>query len=97
MNLDDTIRLQALKLKQLNTDGSNMSDDLIDHLLKDAPQGEFRNVCATISHQLFDELTGLCSLLEISKRKFIELALVDAINKTGFIMEEVKPIQGEFA
>lgn len=95
MNFDETIRLQALRLKQLNTQGHTLGDSLVDKLLEQAPEGTTRNICAAVSPQMFDEVNGLCSLLEISKRRFVELALRDAIDKTGSIVNEVQPFPEE--
>lgn len=95
MNLDDTLRLHALQLKQLNNDGVGDGGQILDRLMKEAPEGTFRNVCALISSELFNELDGLCGLLEISKRLFIELAIVEAIKKAASVMEEVRPLDQE--
>ena len=92
MNLDETLRLKALRAKELHQRGSDMADQLLDHLAKDAPE-QLRNICAHISVPLFDEVDQLCSLLEMSKRRFVELALVDAVQKAHAILHEVQPFE----
>jgi hypothetical protein len=95
MNSTETLRLQALKLKQLTTRGSDIPDDLVDAIIKQNPSEELplRNVCAFVSHQLFDEIEGLCNTLSISKRRFVEMALIDLIAKANVIIEEVQPFE----
>ena len=89
MNLDETLRLKALKLKQLNTMGSDFADVIIDQIAKDNP--ETRNICAHISLPLFQEVDSLCGLLDMSKRRFVEMALSDAVSKAHTILGEIKP------
>jgi hypothetical protein len=96
MNSTETLRLQALKLKQLTTNGNDFSDAIVDELIKQNP-GEtapLRNICAFISPVLFDEIDGLCSTLTISKRRFVEMALIDLVAKANSIVEEVQPFEG---
>jgi hypothetical protein len=96
MNSTETLRLQALKLKQLTTNGNDFSDALVDELIKQNPAEPppLRNICAFISPVLFDEIEGLCSTLSISKRRFVEMALIDLMAKANSIVEEVQPFEG---
>jgi len=96
MNSTETLRLQALKLKQLHTNGNDFSDALVDELIKQNPTETppLRNICAFISPVLFDEIEGLCSTLSISKRRFVEMALIDLMAKANSIVEEVQPFEG---
>lgn len=91
MNLDETIRLQALKVKQLNTQGSDI--DLVDHFLKTSPAvpEQMRNICASISIPLFERVENTCKSLDISKRRFVELALISALDRAAEIVDEVDP------
>lgn len=96
MNFDETIRLQALRLKQLNSMGHIGADGIVDQLLANAPEnGAFRNICASVSQQLFDEVNGICDVLDISKRRFVEMALIEAIKKSNEIMIDVQPFDQE--
>lgn len=94
MNLDETIRLQALKQKQLTTQGSD--HDFVDMVLRHQPEvpEQMRNICATISTTLFNEVENCCSMLDLSKRRFVELALQDALAKAATIIDEVDPFMG---
>src|SRR5664280_2600827 len=67
--------------------GSNNSD-LLDLIANDQIQHtvELKNVCAKVSPQLADKLEEVCGLLSISKRRFIEAALIEALNQAEEIM-----------
>lgn len=90
MNLNELVRLKALEQKRFNQGEGDLHDALIDDLLK-RDGGEFRNICAHISPQLYDEIDSLCSALDISKRRFVEAALIDAVKTSSAIVQEVKP------
>lgn len=89
MNLEETVRLKALKVKEFHQRGSDMADQLIDMMAVEAP--ELRNICAHISVALFDEVEDVCRMLEMSKRRFVELALVDALQRAHGVLNEVQP------
>lgn len=40
-----------------------------------------KNVCAKLTVELSDEIDNVCNLLDVSKRKFIEMAIINAIGK----------------
>lgn len=94
MNFDETIRLQALKQKQLTTRG--MDDAIAEQILKHAPEvpEQTRNICALISVKLFNDVENCCQMLDISKRRFVEMALVEALDKAAVIVDEVNPFMG---
>ena len=69
-----------------------MSDDLLDKILEDAPKEEFRNICAMISLPLFAEVTELCGLLQISKRRFIEMSLIESLRRASLVVARVDPL-----
>lgn len=48
-----------------------------------------RNVCAKLSVDLVDRLDKTLSVLDISKREFIEMALVEALNQVDIQLAEV--------
>lgn len=73
--------------------GVNNSDFLFETAVNDPANAEqvkanLRNVCALISVQLFDDLEGICGLLDMSKRKFIENALIFAIDEANLVIRE---------
>ncbi|MFQ6202804.1 hypothetical protein ACLMK3_10750 [Streptococcus anginosus] len=84
MTFDDLIRFKALNLKYISS-GSNILD-LMDKgsITAEIPM---KNVCAMITQQLFDDLTNICGLLDISKRQFIESAIIEALKKAQSIMD----------
>jgi len=94
MNLDDLLRLKALEMKRLASGGGDVQDRIIDDLLK-RDGGEFRNMCAHISPQLYSEIENICESLDVSKRRFVEGALIDAVKRATAIVEEVKPFELE--
>lgn len=59
-------------------------------LLDSVPRSEhhmFRNVCARLSIPLADHLDEVVGLLGCSKRRFIEAAIIDAIDRAEEIIE----------
>ena len=72
--------------KTLAMINGNNNADLVDLIEQDVPQ--IKNVCAKVSVQLSDRLDNTLGLLGISKRRFIEAALIDALNKASQIMDE---------
>lgn len=84
MTFDDLIRFKALHLKFVAS-GSNVVELLADGKMEHSIP--MKNVCAMITQELFDDLTNTCSLLDISKRTFIESAIVEALAKAKNIME----------
>jgi hypothetical protein len=99
MTPSETIRLQALKLKA-TIDGSHSS--LIDSILENPSNAEglkkdFRNVCALIPSPLFVDLEGLCTMLELSKREVITMAINSFLIEAAAIVSEVNPFANESA
>ena len=57
--------------------------DQIDHAFP------LKNVCAKVMPELSDEIDEICGLLGISKRRFLEAAMVEALSKAkGIIARE---------
>lgn len=85
MNTDEVLALQVLKFKQLNTQGHSFEGDLVQMVLDGVPeeQKKLRNICAFISPALFEKVNGLCEILSLSKRQFVELALSDLVEKAS--------------
>lgn len=94
MNFDEMIRLHALKLKAFQRLGTDDVSEggIQEQLFKEAAEaGVVRNICAMISVQLFDQVEGACDMLGISKRKFVEAALIAAVDRASSIVAEVDP------
>jgi hypothetical protein len=91
MRSDETLLLQALKLKQLGDNGYTGDGDLVEHLALQNPEAakeKMRNICAFISPQLFDDVNQVCSILSLSKRQIVEMALIDLMEKAHKIINE---------
>lgn len=69
----------------------NTLDGLLDLFLESGSEDfpiPMKNVCAKLTVELSDQIDGLCSLLEMPKRKFIEMAIINAIGKFEEIAKE---------
>jgi hypothetical protein len=99
MTPSQIIQLQALKLKS-TIDGHHPA--IIDSVIANPANEEglkkdFRNVCALIPSFQFEELEGLCNLLDLSKREVITMALNVFIPMAQKIVSEVNPFESEEA
>ena len=91
MNFDEVIRYKALALKS-SISGATGSDLFIDQLdISNTPS--MRNICATIHISLFEKVESITNLLNISKRQFVEHALIEAVEKANSIIKEVNPME----
>ena len=95
MLLEELVTLKALEAKRLNHGGGDVQDRMIDTVLMKSDGAEFRNVCAHVSIPLADELDNLCAALDISKRRFVEGALIDAVKRANAIVSQVQPFDLE--
>lgn len=95
MKLDELITLKALEQKRLQHGGGDVQDMLIDDFLMKSDGDKFRNLCAHIGIPLADEIDNLCESLDISKRRFIEGALIDAVKRSNAILSQVQPFDLE--
>lgn len=91
MKFDQYIQYRALNMKA-HIEGQAFNSDALDRALDKqvanaAP--EFKTVCAPISIELFERLSHTLGLLDISKRSFIEAAIIEALDKADAIMGEV--------
>lgn len=74
--------------KSLNFVHGQGNPDLAD-LVLNGPGSEslpVKNVCAKVAPELADEIDGICGLLGISKRRFLEAAFIEAVRKAKTIM-----------
>jgi hypothetical protein len=68
------------------------SDRLLDHMIESGNEDvkkHFKNVCAALSMPLIERLENTLGLLNMSKREFFELAIIEALNKADEVMKEV--------
>ena len=96
MKTDDTLLLQALKLKQLGDTGRSYDGDLIEQLALSNPEAaktDMRNICAFITVPLFDDVTNVCQILSLSKRQIVEMALIDVMEKAHKIINDTDALK----
>lgn len=62
---------------------------LVDQLLEtDEAKKHVKNVCAKLTNEMVDSMENACSLLGISKREFIQLAVSDLLETFDEIASE---------
>ena len=96
MKSEEMLMLQALKLKKLNSKGYD-GPDLVEQLIlqnPDATKEKLRNICAFISPELFADIDSLCGLLDLSKREFVEMALIDLVAKAHAVIQQTNAMEG---
>jgi hypothetical protein len=96
MKFNQYIQFRALSAKaqiQGNAFNSDFTEGLIERAAAASP-AEFKTVCAPISLPLFDRLTSTLMVLDISKRAFIEAAIVEALNQADVIIDQVDIYEG---
>ena len=94
MKSSEIIMLQLLKFKEVN---QNSNASLVDAVLSQNPEAakeSLRNICALISPELFNQVEEAASMLDISKRLIVEMALIDFMEKVKGLVEEVNPFEG---
>lgn len=98
MKFDQYIQYRALNMKA-HIEGQAFNSEAMDRALdKEAANGapEIKTVCAPISIQLFERLTHTLGLLDISKRSFIEAAIIEALDRADVIMGEVDIFENQY-
>jgi tRNA isopentenyl-2-thiomethyl-A-37 hydroxylase MiaE len=82
--MNEFLHYRALAAK-FNTEHtmSKVADNFLESY--DGPLG--KQICTTLSMPLIEELEHVLSILEISKRRFIELAVVNALEEAKMILE----------
>lgn len=85
-DLTEVLTYKVLHFKQTAHNGHLLEMCLDDP--EEAQRLPVRNVCAKLSTALADRLDQTCDLLSISKRAFIEAAVIHALNRADEIMEE---------
>lgn len=90
MNTNEVLTLQALKFKELHTQGHNMPGRMVEQLIDQNSEAKekLRNICAFITPALFEKVENLCVMLDVSKRQFVEMALSDLVEKSNGIIAE---------
>ena len=94
MNTEEILLMQTLKLKQLNTRGYTGEIDLIERALDSNPEEAktlVRNLCGHVPIAMFDEVSDICNLLDLSKREVVEMAISDFLAKARETIDKVQP------
>lgn len=71
---------------------SRHNPELVDALVDQAdlvgkPSPFIKNVCAKVSVKLSDSIDEVCALLGVQKRRFLEAAFMDAVERAHSILE----------
>lgn len=96
MNFTQFVQFRALSAKA-HIEGQAFNSEFTESLIEKAAAtspADFKTVCTPLSIPLFDRLSNTLSILDISKRKFIEAAIVEALNKADEIMSQVDVFEG---
>lgn len=80
MNFDELVQLQVLKRKAV-LEGAHPGSRLLDAVL-DAHDGpEIRQLCAKVTSTLYMRVERSCEALDLTKRQFVEWAVMDAVQR----------------
>lgn len=66
-----------------------VTDRIIETASEEDKSKQFKNVCAFISISLADRLESTLSILGMSKRDFLEMAIIEALDVADEVMDEV--------
>lgn len=87
---DQYITFKALRVK------FDDSGHLLDSILDDPERDQklpIKNVCAKLHVSLVDRLDQTIGFLNISKREFVEMAIIEALDKADLIVDELGVIE----
>lgn len=85
--LTEKLVYHALKQKH------GTSDYLIDDLVESTESFKIKNVCAKLSVSLSDRIDNTVGLLDMSKRQFIEAALITACDEAKKVIDDLGLIE----
>lgn len=95
MNFSELIQYKSLQLKdQLSRSfDEDLNESVIAKMAKDPEfSQQMRNICALIHIESYEEITDLCKQLGLSKRRFVEAALLKALDEAKVIFASVDPL-----
>ena len=94
IDFNEYVHYRALALKYNTRMGDHLQNQ-IDHLIEAGSEvvPPVKNVCAKLSVELSDQLDHVSGLLGISKRKFIEMALIQALDHAEHVIECVGALE----
>lgn len=74
--------------KSLSFVNDSSKDDVLDALVSSSEDERLKNLCTKVSVNLSNHIDGICNVLNISKRRFCELAFLEAVATADRIMRE---------
>lgn len=91
MNLDQEILMRSLQFKSMLEGQSSGNNEAMEKVIEEhaAKSDQFKTVCAPISVPLFERMSHTMQILSMSKRQFIEMAIIEALDRCDEIMDEV--------
>lgn len=85
--LKEFLTYKALAFKHSN---ASAMDSFTEGLIEEGEANiEMKNVCAKLTKQLSDDIDETVNFLDIRKRQFIELAIIQALEDAKRIIDEV--------
>jgi len=88
MNFNQFLTFRALRMKA-TVENDAFNADFTEAAFASVPDAQIKTVCAPISIPLFERMNRTLSLLDISKRQFIEAAIIEALNHADRVIESV--------
>lgn len=93
MTPNEVLTLKALQRKSQNSAYNPEFTDALLNVASDETKKHYRNLCALIPVELFDEFERLSRVLDLSKREFLTLAVQQIISEAEKVMQQVKPFE----
>lgn len=93
MTPNEVLTLKALQLKSNNSAYNPQFTDALLNVASEDTKKHYRNLCALIPVELFDEFERISHVLDLSKREFLTLAVEEIISEAKKVMQEVKPFE----
>jgi hypothetical protein len=91
MKFDQEILMRALQFKNMVEGQSSGNTEGMEKLIEEhaSKSDEFKTVCAPISVPLFERMGEAMQTLGMSKRQFIEMAIIEALDRADDIFTSV--------
>jgi len=86
--LEEILTLKTLSAKHGRDSGKAMDMVLSDPSNQDALKGKVKNVCAALHMPLVERLEDTLGILDMTKREFFELAIIEALDKADLIIKD---------
>ena len=91
MKFDDLINYKSLH-RQYVVAGGVLNEMMLESMVPEQKKDNVRNVCALISVPLFESLERTCAVLDITKRQFIEAALIECIARATPAVDQTEEV-----